>query len=326
MMIVELKGRLQNTNKGSSIFLLMVLLILFLFLSCSEKESPKNNVIHQTLVSPFEGSNEKVEEQKIITVDLPDLSKDAKKLEMVLIKSGTFTMGSPKDECGRSDREWLPHKVTITMPFYMGKYEVTQAQWEAVMGSRSHRSKFGGRQNNPVEKVSWSACQKFIKRLNALGKGTFRLPTEAEWEFACRAGTETRFFFGDALECADTGEVHYKIADNYMWWSENNSSYETKEVGLKLPNPWGLYDMHGNVSEWCSDMWEKPYERGPQKDPKGPSSSWFIRIWPLTNHVNRGGSIYHGFGACDCRSTSRFYEQAIDFHYSLGFRLVKEYP
>jgi len=326
MIIVELKGRLQNTNKGSSIFLLMVLLIPFLFLSCSEKESPKTNVIHQTLVSPFEGSNEKVEEQKIITIDLPGLSKDAKKLEMVLIKPGTFTMGSPKDERGRSDREWLPHKVTITKPFYIGKYEVTQSQWEVVMGSGSHHSKFGGRLNNPVEKVSWHACQKFIKRLNALVEGTFRLPTEAEWEYACRAGTENQFSFGGALECADIREEYFEIADKYMWWSGNNKSDETKEVGLKLPNPWGLYDMHGNVSEWCSDVWEKPCERGPQIDPEGPSSGWFGRIWPLTNHVNRGGSIYHGFGACDCRSASRFYEQAIDFHYSLGFRLAKEYP
>ncbi len=307
----------------------MVLIILLLFLSCSEKESPKTNVIHQTLVSSFEGSNEKVEEQTTITVDLPGLSKDAKKLEMVLIKSGTFTMGSPKDERGRSDREWLPHKVTITKPFYMGKYEVTQAQWEAVMGRESHRSKFSGRQNNPVEKVSWRACQKFIKQLNALGEGTFRLPTEAEWEFACRAGTETQFSFGDVLECEDIGEAYFEIADKYMWWSGNNNPYGTKEVSIKLPNPWGLYDMHGNVSEWCSDLWEAPYERGPQIDPKGPSSGWLSRIWPLTNHVFRGGSIYYGRyfrGACECRSASRNYEQAFDFHYSLGFRLVKEYP
>jgi len=303
-----------------------VLIILFLFLSCSEKESEKTNIIHQTLVSSFEGSNEKMEEQTIITIDLPGLPKGAKKLEMVLIKPGTFIMGSSKDERGRSDREWPPHKVTITKPFYMGKYEVTQVQWETVMGKGSHRSKFGGKPNNPVEKVSWWSCQKFIKRLNALDGGAFRLPTEAEWEFACRAGTETRFSFGDALECADESEEYCEIPDKYMWWTGNNKPYGTKEVSLKLQNPWGLCDMHGNVSEWCSDLWESPYERGPQTNPKGPSSSWLSRIWPLSNHVKRGGSIYQGFGACDCRSASRFYEQAFDFHYSLGFRLVKEYP
>ncbi len=326
MIIIELKGRLQNINRESSIFVLIVLIILFLFLSCSEKESPKTNVIHQTLVSSSECNNEKMEEHKIIIIDLPGLPKGAKKLEMVLIKPGTFIMGSPEDERGRSDREWLPHNVTITKPFYMGKYEVTQAQWGAVMGNNSHRSKFRGKPDNPVEKVSWWVCRRFIKRLNALGRGIFRLPTEAEWEFACRAGTQTHFSFGDVLKCADEGEEYCEIVDKYMWWSGNNKLNGTKEVGLKLPNPWGLYDMHGNVSEWCSDLLEAPYERDPQINPKGPSPSWFIRIWPLSNHVNRGGSIYHGFGACKCRSAARHYEQAVDFHYSLGFRLVKEYP
>jgi formylglycine-generating enzyme required for sulfatase activity len=237
-------------------------------------------------------------------------------LDMVLIEPGTFMMGSSKEECGHSKFEWPLHEVTITKPFYIGKYEITQAQWEAVMGRRSHHSKFRGRLNNPVEKVSWWACQLFIRRLNALCQGTFRLPTEAEWEYACRAGTDTRFSFGDSVE----------TADKYMWWSGNNYSKETKEVGLKKPNPWGLYDMHGNVSEWCSDLWKAPYERGPRKDPKGPTPSWFSKICPLSNHVNRGGSIYYGFGACECRSAARHYEQAIDYHYSIGLRLVREYP
>ena len=164
-----------------------------------------------------------------------------------------------------------------------------------------------------MEKVSWRACQKFIKRLNKLGKGTFRLPTEAEWEYACRAGTDTRFSFGDALEGAD----------KYMWWTGNNTPNETKKVGLKLPNPWGLYDMHGNVWEWCSDRWEKPYERGPQVDPQSPSSGLpFSFLW--TNYTCRGGSFRNG--AQGCRSAYRSHEQSFDYHYSLGFRLVREYP
>jgi len=277
------------------------------------KESVKTYAISQMPMSQSEGSSANSEEQQMITIDLSGLPEDAKKLEMVLIKPGTFTMGSSEEERGRSADEWPPHKVTITKPFYMGKYEVTQAQWEAVMGSGSHRSKFRGRINNPVEKVSWRACQKFIKQLNTRGKGTFRLPTEAEWEYACRAGTETRVSFGDALE----------IADKYMWWTGNNTPDETKEVGLKLPNPWGLYDMHGNVSEWCSDCWEKPYERGSQIDPQGPSSGLsFFFLW--TNYVFRGGSFRSN--AKDCRSAYRSREQALDYHYSLGFRLVREYP
>jgi formylglycine-generating enzyme required for sulfatase activity len=277
------------------------------------KESVKTYAVSQMPMSQSEGSSANSEEQQMITIDLSGLPEDAKKLEMVLIKPGIFTMGSSKEESGRSEDEWPPHKVTITKPFYMGKYEVTQAQWESVMGSGSHRSKFRGRINNPVEKVSWRACQKFIKQLNTLGKGTFRLPTEAEWEYACRAGTETRFSFGDALE----------IADKYMWWTENNTPDETKEAGMKLPNPWGLYDMHGNVSEWCSDCWEKPYERGSQIDPQSLSSGLpFFFLWE--NHVFRGGSFRSN--AKDCRSAYRSHEQSFDYHYSLGFRLVREYP
>jgi len=264
-----------------------------------------------------------------IVIDLPGLEEDARRLEMVLIEPGSFIMGAPKDELGRSGRDWPPHEVSISRPFYIGKHEVTQAQWEAVMGSASHHSKFRGRPNNPVEKVSWLACQKFIGRLNALGMGTFRLPTEAEWEYACRAGTQTRFFFGDALERADKPKEYCEIADEYMWWSGNVDPYGTKEVGLKMSNPWGLHDMHGNVSEWCSDLWEAPRERGPQVDPQGPSSWWQSTKWPLANRVNRGGSMYRGArfrGASECRSASRHYEQAIDFHYTLGFRLVREFP
>jgi formylglycine-generating enzyme required for sulfatase activity len=309
----------------SGIALLTVLISLSLLSTGSTKELAETDSINQPPYSSVEGSSE----NKTIIIDLPGLPEDAKRLEMVLINPGKFIMGSPKEERGRSDCEWSPHEVTITKPFYMGKYEVTQAQWEAVMGSDSHHSKFRDRPNNPVEKVSWYACQKFIKRLNALGKGTFRLPTEAEWEFTCRAGTNTRFSFGDASECGDIGNEYCEIADKHMWWSGNNDPEETKEVGLKLPNPWGLYDMHGNVSEWCSDLWEVPHQRESQTDPTGPSPSWFSKIWPLSNHVNRGGSIYCGKnfrGACECRSASRHYEQAIDYHWSLGFRLVMEYP
>jgi formylglycine-generating enzyme required for sulfatase activity len=264
----------------------------------------------------------------VISIRLPNLPKDAKDLEMVLIQSGTFTMGAPMDERGRNNEyDWPEHKVSITQPFYIGRYEVTQAQWEAIMGGNSHNSKYRGT-NHPVTKVSWKKCQRFIIKLNRLGQGTFRLATEAEWESACRSGTETRFAFGDALDCQDKGVENCEIADKYMWWAGNSRLGETREVGLKLPNNWGLYDMHGNVSEWCLDIWQKPYSRDDQTDPSGPSMNWFNNLWPLTNHVVRGGSIYYGGkfkGLQECRSASRFYEQAIDFHYSVGFRLVKGY-
>jgi formylglycine-generating enzyme required for sulfatase activity len=147
--------------------------------------------------------------------------------------------------------------------------------------------------------VSWNDCQEFIQKLNAMGCGTFRLPTEAEWEYACRAGTTTRFSFGDALECAESDEDYCELADKYMWWRGNNTYggnvYGTKEVGLKLPNRWGLYDMHGNVWEWCSDWYIDPYSRGDQVDPIGPQSG--------SSRVLRGGDW--GYYAWDCRSAYR---------------------
>jgi formylglycine-generating enzyme required for sulfatase activity len=266
-------------------------------------------------------------DNKSVIIDLPGLPDQAIKLTMVRIEPGMFIMGAPLNERGRRDsNDWPPHQVTITKPFYMGKFEVTQAQWEAVMGSDSHRSKYRGK-DKPVGKVSWSNCQEFIEKLNELRIGRFRLPTEAEWEYACRAGTTTRFSFGDALECSDTGRENCAIADPYMWWAGNNSLKGIHDVGLKRPNDWGLHDMHGNSAEWCSDIWQKPSERSSQIDPTGPPSNWLNRWWPLTNRVNRGGSIYLGRyyrGLQECRSATRHYEQAIDHHYSLGFRLAMD--
>ncbi len=253
------------------------------------------------------------------TITIPlDLPEGATSLEMVLIPAGTFTMGSPSDERGRHSNEGPQHEVTISQNFYMGKYEVTQAQWEAVMGSNP--SYFGGKPNNPVEQVSWNDCQTFIDRLNDMGYGTFRLPTEAEWEYACRAGTTTRFSFGDALECSDTGEVYCELGDQYMWWSGNNAYgdnvYGTKEVGLKLPNPWGLYDMHGNVWEWCSDWYESPYDRGAQVDPIGPQSGSY--------RVFRGGDW--GYDLRYCRSAYRGGHSPGARHYYIGVRLLRSSP
>jgi formylglycine-generating enzyme required for sulfatase activity len=266
-------------------------------------------------------SSAEVEMAKELTIDLPELPPDAKKLEMVLILPGTFFMGSPHGEPGRSERDWSVHHVTITRPFYMSKYEVTQAQWETLM--HKNPSKFRGRPNHPVEKVSWRACQKFIKRLKDLDQGTFRLPTEVQWEYACRADTQTPFFFSDEVKDVQEGDNFFEVADRYMWWAGNSDSDGAMEVGLKSPNPWGFYDMHGNVWEWCWDRWEKPYQKEPQVDPQGPPFGWsFFSLW--RNHVGRGGSFRES--AEHCRSAHRGREQSFDYHYSLGFRLVREYP
>jgi len=265
-----------------------------------------------------------VPQLETITIPLYNLPDGAKPLEMVLIPAGTFTMGCPADERGSYVWEWLSHQVTLTKDFYLGRYEVTQAQYQAIMNNNP--SYFSGKPNNPVEQVTWYDCAIFCNRLseregltpvynestwatnwNANG---YRLPTEAEWEYACRAGTTWRFSHGDVLECDDkcgSCATH----DQYMWWC-GNSGNQTHEVGLKLPNPSGLYDMHGNVWEWCNDWWEAPSNRGPQVDPTGVNSGSY--------RVRRGGCWFNG--AWNCRSASRDGYYPVYGFNNRGFRIV----
>nr|HPO07303.1 SUMF1/EgtB/PvdO family nonheme iron enzyme [bacterium] len=234
-----------------------------------------------------------------ISISLAGLPTDATPLQMVLIPAGTFTMGSPETELDRLYDE-KQHPVTITKDFYIGKFEVTQAQWQAVMGSNP--SRFSGKPNHPVEKVSLNNIQEFIGKLNQLGQGTFRLPTEAEWEYACRAGTTTRFYWGEDTSNSEIG--------NYAWYT-NNSGGTTHEVGTKLPNAWGLFDMSGNVWEWCQD-WYGAYSTVLVSDPTGPQSGF--------NRVLRGG----GWNNLPwrCRSAHRATALPNMIFEELGFRLV----
>ena len=190
------------------------------------------------------------------------------KLELVLIPAGEFMMGSPEDEGQRAGDEGPQHRVRITNPFYMSKYEVTQEQWERVMGNNP--ANFKGAKN-PVEQVSWNDCQGFIKTLNGLGKevGTFSLPTEAEWEYACRAGTSTPFHTGETIS---TDEANYN--GNYTYGNGRKGQYREKTVavGSFAPNKFGLYDMHGNAWEWCEDWYAADYyKNSPKEDPPGPA-------------------------------------------------------
>jgi formylglycine-generating enzyme required for sulfatase activity len=201
-------------------------------------------------------------------------------IPFVWIPPGTFLMGSPEEEEGRNDDE-IQHEVTLTRGFWMGKYEVTQAQWESVMGANP--SSFRGNEN-PVDTISRYHCEAFARVLSQMGEGTFRLPTEAEWEYACRAGSTTAFSFGDSEE---------QLGD-YAWCADN-SDEQTHPVGQKLPNAWGLHDMHGNLLEWCQDDYG-PYPTGPVTDPTGPVSAH--------NGVVRGGAWC--FGSSGCRSAYRY--------------------
>lgn len=174
-------------------------------------------------------------------------------MEFVLISPGNFVMGSDPDE-GDGD-EKPQHRVTISHAYWMGKYEVTQAQWKAIMGTDP--SHFKG-PNLPVETVSWKECQTFLAKLSQKTGRTFSLPTEAQWEYACRAGTTTPWSFGAQPELAEE-----------FGWVGTNAQEKTHPVGTKKPNPWGLYDMHGNVWEWCADGYINPYPAGEVVDPFG---------------------------------------------------------
>ncbi len=219
-------------------------------------------------------------------------------LEMIRIPAGTFLMGQAGEE--------VPvHRVTLTKDFWLSKHEITQAQWQAVMGTNP--SYFTGDGQRPVEQVSWDGAQTFIRNLNKAHPGsTFRLPTEAEWEYACRAGTASVYSCGD-----DAGQLA-----EYAWYAKNSDS-TTHSVGQKLPNAWGLYDMHGNVLEWVEDRYG-PYSTGAQTDPMGPTSGSFRAM--------RGGS-WSGY-ASYCRSASRYDGNGLpgftSSDISLGFRLAKD--
>ncbi len=235
-------------------------------------------------------------------------------LTLVRIPAGTFMMGSPADEPGRWDREDL-HQVTLTHEYYLGKYEVTQAQWQAVMGTNpSYFQSCGG--SCPVEEVSWNDIAGpggFVEQLNQyLGTDSFRLPTEAEWERAARAGSEAPFSFGDDMSCSlDTCSACALFALQ-MWWC-GNAAGTTHPSGSKDPNAYGLYDMYGNVFEWVQDRFQYHLGTSPVTDPTGPLTG--------SSRVFRGGSW--NFYARSCRSATRYYNAPDYRHYYPGFRLAR---
>jgi len=242
------------------------------------------------------GSGILVEEREVRIIDLPRRLR----LELIRIPPGQFPMGSPEDEETRLVHEGPVHLVTIERAFWLGKYPVTQQQWSAVMGKKP--SHFKG-ERNPVECVSWRDCQRFIEKLSALvAGGGFRLPTEAEWEYACRAHTRTRFSFGD-----DRG---YKSLKDYAWY-EDNSGSATHPVGGLRPNPWGLLDMHGNVWEWCQSVYRPyPYDATDGREETTGGEE----------RVLRGGSW--NYAASGCRSGYRFRLASGSRYNNIGLRVA----
>jgi formylglycine-generating enzyme required for sulfatase activity len=212
-------------------------------------------------------------------------------IKLVLVPKGTFMMGSPESDVNRQKNE-TQHEVTISKGYYLGVYEVTQAQYEKVIGKNPslYQGVIVGNENAdlPVENVSWHDAVEFCKKLSDLPEEkkagrVYRLPTEAQWEYACRAGSKTAYSFDD-----EEG-----LLPEYGWF-DRNSSDRTHTVGLLEPNAWGLYDMHGNVWEWCSD-WYGEYPKGAVRNPTGPKVG--------SDRVCRGGSW--DFEAANCRSAFR---------------------
>ncbi|MFM9064451.1 MAG: formylglycine-generating enzyme family protein, partial [Pirellula sp.] len=229
-------------------------------------------------------------------------------MKLVLIPKGTFMIGSPESEQGRDENE-TQHEVTISKDYYLGVHEVTQAQFEKVMGENpSHFQGAIVRNENadlPVESVEWYDAEKFCKKLSELPEEkkagrVYRLPTEAQWEYACRAGSKTAYSIDD-----EEG-----LLPEYGWFNRNSSD-RTHTVGLLEPNAWGLYDMHGNVWEWCSD-WSEEYSKGAVSDPTGPREG--------SSRVRRGGSWYDE--AASCRSAYRNWDYPSKRNIDSGLRVA----
>jgi formylglycine-generating enzyme required for sulfatase activity len=234
------------------------------------------------------------------------------KMKFVLVPPGKFLMGSPKSELEALLRQFpdatpemygdeVPHEVTITRPFYLGKTEVTQAQYKAL--GKENKSRFKG-DDRPVENVSWEEADAFARELSQKKAGSkllYRLPTEAEWEYACRAGTTGEY-------CSGNGEDALKK----VGWYYGNSKEQTQPVGKLAPNAWGLYDMHGNVWEWCGD-WADDYPSGKVTDPKGPEKG--------SRHIYRGGGWAHT--SAHSRAAKRGSIWPGNWYTSRGFRLAQ---
>ena len=257
--------------------------------------------------------------KKALTLTLP---RDVT-IELVPIAPGRFIMGSPETEKARDavarmksrDKDEGPRRrVTISKPFYMGIFEVTQAQWKAVMGTQPwDASSIKARADYPANYITWKEATAFCAALSRKTRRTVRLPTEAEWEYACRAGTTTMFSFGDDPSRLGLYAWHDPPVERMKSMNVRHPAYG-RMVGTKKPNAWGLYDMHGNVYEWCSDWYVDSYANAGARDPKGPSSG--------KSHIRRGGSWNDG--PVYCRAASRSTSSSDRRSCYSGFRVVVE--
>ena len=265
--------------------------------------------LEQIEVVTVNKSGEIIQRQPLVARYFMEDLGNGVKLEMAAIPGGTFMMGSPENERGRKDNESPQHQVTVPS-FFMGKYPVTQAQYQAIMGTNP--SYFKG-SNRPVEQVSWNNAVAFCQKLSQKTGKTYRLASEAEWEYACRAGTTTPFHFGKTIT---TDLANYDGYYTYGQGPKGVSRKETREVGsFGVANNFGLYDMHGNVWEWCQDHWHSNYKGTPT------DGSASLGIEKNTNRrLLRGGSWDYRPGIC--RSAYRYVYNLAFYNVSIGFRVV----
>ena len=244
-------------------------------------------------------------------------------MEFVTIPEGNFEMGAPEGEPGSSHNERPVHTVTFDYTFEMMTTLVTQSMWEEVMDD-SPTIYFAATNNYPVNSISWNDCQKFIAKLNVLYPDhTYRLPSESEWEYACRAGTTTKYYWGDSDSKSVMGR--------YCWYGEDWNSGSTHPVAQKEPNAWGLYDMSGNVKEWCEDRWHDSYNEDLEDFVEGMLHEAQYKGMPVDGSAWTSGSsslrVLRGGGWFDlasyCRSASRDYCGPGGSSVNLGFRLVR---
>jgi formylglycine-generating enzyme required for sulfatase activity len=250
-------------------------------------------------------------------------------MKLALIPAGKFMMGSPANEEERAAEE-MQHEVAITKPFYMSVTLVTQAQFDKVMGKNPSffHAKNGGGPDNPVDQILWGEAKEFCTKLSALPEEkkagrVYRLPTEAEWEYACRAGTTTAFHFGNALSAKQAN-----FNGNYPSGGAEKGPYlrRTEKVGSYPANAWGLHDMHGNVLEWCSDWYDPDYyKNSPKQDPKGPDKGVVFTGFRTDYFVVVRGGCWLDEGR-GCRSAYRFRLMPTERYRWVGFRVVCDMP
>ncbi|MDP6381551.1 MAG: formylglycine-generating enzyme family protein, partial [Phycisphaerae bacterium] len=248
----------------------------------------KNSQLRKTMKPPKKTTETKMGPPKTVTLNLGG----GVTMKFALVPAGKFVMGSPATEKHRDNNDEGPqHKVTISKPYYMGTCEVTQEQYVAMMGKNPSQFK---NPKNPVETVPWNDAVEFCRKLSARTGRTVRLPTEAQWEYACRAGTTTPFNTGETIS---TDEANYD--GKYVYGNGKKGVYREKStpVGSFKANAWGLHDMHGNVLEWCNDWYGNDYYKSsPRVDPKGPGSgparvirggSWFGPVYNVRSANRR---------------------------------------